>query len=218
MALACSDVQSRHVLCVLTLTWKVSLSCQETMNGNSGEGCAGESSGWSMRMHPPTDADLESLLDRVQLPGGFLHCVICCAVLCCAVLCCAILTTQCHAVPCCAVLCCAILTTQCHAVLCCAVLCCAVLCCAVPYSPRNAILCCAVLCCAVLCCAVLCCADHTMLWLLQFCIFVMLLVCCQLCCLWTSLATLGSRMHAVSGYTGPQGDRLDQSRIQLATS
>ena len=31
--------------------------------------CAGEDSAWSMRMHPPTDADLRSLLDRVQLPG-----------------------------------------------------------------------------------------------------------------------------------------------------
>ncbi len=29
----------------------------------------GEGSAWSMRTHPPTDADLRSLLDRVQLPG-----------------------------------------------------------------------------------------------------------------------------------------------------
>ncbi len=35
----------------------------------------GEGSAWSMRTHPPTDADLRSLLDRVQLPGKHpLHC------------------------------------------------------------------------------------------------------------------------------------------------
>lgn len=58
------------------------LSCQLTAIVELGEGDAGESSGWSMRMHPPTDADLKSLLDRVQLPGEFLHAILCWAVLC----------------------------------------------------------------------------------------------------------------------------------------
>ena len=36
-------------------------------------GVIGEGSCWSMRTHAPTDADLRSLLDRVQLPGQSLH-------------------------------------------------------------------------------------------------------------------------------------------------
>lgn len=75
---------------------------------------AGEGSAWSMRVRPPTDADLKSLLDRVQLPGCLLHAVLCCV---CCVLCqaesqvsqaCRLPSAR-PAVRCCAMLCRAVL-------------------------------------------------------------------------------------------------------------